>query len=295
MEQALQAPNLISDSLSFSNQYFNVFPSGFLKYELNKENEFSISYSKRINRPSANNLNPFTSYADPFNLRRGNPALVPEYINSFDLGYSFTRKKVNLTVSVFYRSTKNVISRVKTFYDNGSAAVSFANIDNSQSFGPEIILIYKPLSWFKNVISANGNTIKYTDNTTSLNLNNSGFFWSMKYAETVEFWKKTANFQVNARYNSPIITAQGKVLPRSSVDLSFDKTFKDGKWSLGCRLSDVFNTREFRLELDQPGTYQQGRYKQNTRRFYVNLSYKFGKYDIQKNKQSGEGAGGFDF
>ncbi|MGV3630375.1 MAG: TonB-dependent receptor domain-containing protein [Bacteroidota bacterium] len=295
LEQALQAPNLISDSISFKNDYFNVFPSAFVKYELGKAGELSLSYSKRINRPSADNLNPFTSYADPFNLRMGNPALKPEYINSFDFGYSINKKKVNITVSLFYRRTNSVISRIKTFYENGASAVTFANIDKSESFGPEIIFIYKPFTWMKNVISANGNSIQYTDDTPGSNWNNSGFFWSMKYAGTFDFWKKTAVFQINARYNSPMITAQGKVMPRASVDFSTDKTFKEGKWSVGLRLSDVFNIQEFRFVVEQPGSYQEARFKQNTRRLYLNLSYKFGKYELKKPKSGGENGGGMDF
>lgn len=294
LEQALQAPNLISDSLSFKNDYFNVFPSAFVKYEL-KSGELSLSYSKRINRPTAENLNPFTSYADPYNLRRGNPALQPEYINSFDFGYGLNKKKVNLTVSVFYRRTNSVISRVKNFYENGASAVTYANIDKSESFGPEIIFIYRPFPWMKNVISANGNSIKYTDDTPGFDWNNSGFFWSIKYAGSFDFWKKTAVFQVNGRYNSPMITAQGKVMPRASVDISADKTFKEGKWSVGMRLTDVFNTQEFRFEVEQPGSYQEARFKQNTRRFYLNLSYKFGKYELKKPKNGGENSGGMDF
>jgi outer membrane receptor protein involved in Fe transport len=292
-ERALQAPNLISDSLSFSNEYFNIFPTAFVKYELNKANELSFSYSRRINRPTSENLNPFTSYADPYNLRRGNPSVTPEYINSFDFGYTFNKDKINVTASVFYRQTKDVISRVKTFEENGASTVTYDNIQNSESFGPEIVVVYKPKTWMKNVFSANGSAVKFTDNTTELDFNNSGFFWSVKYAGTFEFWKKTANIQLNARYNSPIIRPQGVVQPRASVDLSGEKLLKKN-WTIGFRFSDVFNTQEFRLNFEQAGTTQYLRFKQNTQRFYVNVSYKFGKYEIKKSKSGGEG-GGMDF
>ena len=93
----------------------------------------------------------------------------------------------------------------------------------------------------------------------------------------------------------PRISPQGKVQPRAQVDISTDKSFKDGKWTVGFRITDVFNTQEFRIEVDQPGSYQTSRFKQNTRRFYINLSYKFGKYEIKKSKTSAEQGGGFDF
>ena len=88
-EQANQIPDLVSDSVSVPNRYFNLFPSAHLKYALNDMNEFGLSYSRRISRARANQLNPFTNYSDPFNLRRGNPYLQPEYIHSFDLAHTY--------------------------------------------------------------------------------------------------------------------------------------------------------------------------------------------------------------
>lgn len=296
LEQALQAPNLVSQNQSFKNNYFNFFPSAFLAYEFTKESELTFSYSRRINRPSSGTLNPFTSYADPFNLRKGNPTLKPEYINSFDLGYGFNKKNFNLTANVYFRQTTEVIQRVKEFYDNGSTAATYANIDESRSLGAELILVYKPFTWFRNVISLNGNQIQYIDNSTTTDFNNSGFNWGAKYTGSFEFWKKSANIQVNARYNAPIVTAQGTVLPRASVDLSGNKSFKSGKWTVGFRFADIFNTREFVIEVEQPTAYQYSRFKQNTRRFYINASYKFGKYDVSKKSkvyQTGDGGGEF--
>ena len=84
-EKAYQIPNLISDSTRIVNDYFNFFPSAHLRYELKPKSELSLSYSRRIKRASANELNPFTNYSDPFNLQFGNPNLRPEYIHSFDL------------------------------------------------------------------------------------------------------------------------------------------------------------------------------------------------------------------
>lgn len=296
LEQAMQAPNLVSQNQSFKNNYFNFFPSAFLAYEINKESEVTLSYSRRINRPSSWTLNPFTSYADPFNLRKGNPSLKPEYINSFDLGYGFNKKNFNFTTNVYFRQTTDVIQRVKEFYDNGSTAATYGNIDESRSLGAELIVSYKPLTWFRNVISLNGNRIQYMDDAPTTDFNNTGFNWGAKYTGSVEFWKRTANIQVNARYNAPIVTAQGTVLPRASVDLSGNKSFKNGKWTVGFRFADIFNTREFIIEVEQPTAYQYSRFKQNTRRFYINASYKFGKYDVSKKSkvyQAGEGGGEF--
>ena len=295
VEEAMQAPNLISQNQSFKNTYFNVFPSGFMKYTVSKTVELSLGYSKRINRPTGENLNPFSNYSDPYNLMKGNPALRPEYINSFDFGATHNLKKVNFSGNLYYRQTSNVIQRVKLFYDDGTSVATFANIDQSQNLGAELTFTYKPTSWMRNIFSLNGNKIQYTDNTTGIDWNNSGFNWSVKYAGTFDFWKKTASIQVNARYNSPIFTAQGKAEPRASVDLSGEKNLKGGKWAVGFRLADVFNTQEFRFEVQQNDNFQFGRFKQNTRRFYLNASYKFGKYEVSKKSKITPENGGGDF
>jgi outer membrane receptor protein involved in Fe transport len=296
IEEAMQAPNLISQNQSFKNTYFNVFPSGYVKYTVSKAIELSLGYSKRINRPTGENLNPFSNYSDPYNLMRGNPALRPEYINSFDFGMTYVLKKVNFSGNVYFRQTSNVIQRVKLFYEDGTSAATFANIDQSQNLGAELTFTYRPTSWMRNIFSLNGNKIQYTDNTTGIDWNNSGFNWSVKYAGTFDFWKKTASIQVNARYNSPIFTAQGKAEPRASVDLSGEKNLKGGKWAVGFRLADVFDTQEFRFEVEQNSNFQTARFKQNTRRFYLNVSYKFGKYEVsKKSKITPENGGGGDF
>jgi outer membrane receptor protein involved in Fe transport len=202
-----------------------------------------------------------------------------------------------LTASVFYRQTNEVITRVKEFYDNGTTAVTYANINESQSIGVELVLVYRPVTWFRNMISANGNQIYFSDDTPGTDWNNSGFNWSVKYAGTVDFWKKTASAQLNARYNAPIVTAQGIVQPCANVDFSIEKSLAEKKWSVGIRVSDIFNTQEFRLRVDQPNTLQISRFKQETRRVYLTVSYKFGRYEVSKKDRmpTDNGGGGMDF
>lgn len=291
-EYAEQTPELISSNLTFKNAYANVFPSAHVKYDLDKVSQFSLSYSKRINRADSRQLNPFTSYADPFNLRSGNPELKPEYIHSFDLGYSFTKKKLIFSLSAFHRITNDVINRIKIYNDNNTAIVTFKNIDKSESTGFEAVVIYKPFKWMKNTISGNGNYINYTNNDPTTNWNNSGFNWGAKYILSIDFWKNSATFQLNGNYEAPRITPQGRVNPRTSVDLAIDKRLlKKKSLTIGMRVTDVFNTRNFQIDLEQTGVRQQSEYKWLTRRVYFSISYKFGNLD-DKRKEEKEMKGG---
>ena len=293
LEKAYQIPDLISDSIRIVNDYFNYFPSAHIRYSLTEKSEISLSYSKRITRAAAADLNPFTSYADPYNLRRGNPYLQPEFIDSYDLGYANEIKKVTFTVSLYYRHNTHIISRIKEFYNDNTSAMTFINLDASHNFGSEAVVIVKPFKWWRNTLSANANYFQFVDDNATANWNVNGISWSAKYSGAVDFWKKTATVQLNVNYNSPRNTVQGRVQRKGPVDLSFEKTFKDGKWSLGCRVTDIFNKMGFYMDLDQPTVQQTSSFKWLTRRYFVTFSYKFGKLEISNKKQGG-GEGGFD-
>ena len=296
LERSFQTPSLLSQNLTYPKNYFNFFPSIFLTYSIIKDFDLTLNYSKRINRATSENLNPFTSYADPYNLRKGNPELSPEFIDSYEFGFGLTKKKFSLNGSVYYRDTKSVIQRYRMYYSNGYAALTYINIDGSQSFGSELIITYRPFMWWKNVISFNGNQIKYYDSKV-LQTPTTGFTWGVKYIGSVEFWKKTASFQVNCKYSAPNIAPQGTFQARASMDISGEKNIREGKWTIGFKVSDVFNTQEFRIHVNMPTIQQSSTFKQTTRRFYLNLAYKFGKMEVSKKGkiQNDNHGGGADF
>ena len=174
-----------------------------------------------------------------------------------------------------------------------ASAMTFINLDASHNFGSEAVVIVKPNKWWRNTLSANANYFQFVDDNATANWNVNGISWSAKYSGAVDFWKKTATIQLNVNYNSPRNTVQGRVQRKGPVDLSFEKTFKDGKWSLGCRVTDIFNKMGFYMDLDQPTVQQTSSFKWLTRKYFVTFSYKFGKLEISNKKQGG-GEGGFD-
>jgi hypothetical protein len=149
------------------------------------------------------------------------------------------------------------------------------------------------------MLSANANYIRYKDDNSTLgtNFNREGFVLSVKGSTTVELMKKTLILQANGNYGFPAVTPSGIMRPRGSLTLSADKTLADGKWGIGLRLTDVFNTQGFRFYVDQPLAQQHVEFKWLTRRVYLNVRYRFGKADMDKGKstQSSGNGGGFDF
>jgi outer membrane receptor protein involved in Fe transport len=290
-EKAYQIPNLISDTIRIVNDYFNFFPSAHVRYELKPKSELSLSYSRRIKRASASELNPFTNYSDPFNLQRGNPYLSPEYIHSFDLAFSLEKKKMTVSSALFFRQSDGVISRFKEFYPDNTSAVSYMNIAQTKALGAELILMFKPSPSLRSTISYNGNYTWYKTNMAEFP-DRQGFNHNVKWNTSYEFWKKTATLQLSVNYNGPRVTVQGKAQRKGPVDLAFEKKLANGNWSIGTRVTDIFDRQGFYFEVDRPGIVQTSEFKWLTRRVYVSASYKFGKLEISKAKQSAGDGGG---
>jgi len=281
LEQSYQIPNLISDTIRIVNNYFNFFPSAHIRYSIKKGSELGLSYSRRISRASSSDLNPFTSYADPMNLQRGNPYLKPEFINSYDFSYIVEEKVITFSASLFYRHTTNMISRVRIFSDDNATLMTFINLNTSHSIGTEYVVSYKPTTWLRTTLSSNVNFIKYITNIESWN--RSGFNGNVKLNSSIDFWKKSATVQLNINYIAPRVTILGTAQRKGAIDVAFDKRLGD-HWTLGCKVTDVLNRQGFYAYLRQPNISQDIEFKWLTRRFYINLTYKFGKLEMTKPK-----------
>jgi outer membrane receptor protein involved in Fe transport len=98
----------------FSNKFpLSLFPSVFLTQKLTDNQDLQINYTRRIDRPSFQQLFPFTDYSDSLNLSRGNPNLQPQFTNSFELTYALTYAgNANFLASAYYKATTDLITRL---------------------------------------------------------------------------------------------------------------------------------------------------------------------------------------
>jgi len=291
-EQVFVDAKVKGDSITYNNDYFSLYPSLHIKKPLGETKELSLSYSRRVNRPRMRSINPFPKYTDPLNLRRGNPYLNPEYINSVELGYASYARKLTITTSVYYRYMTNLIKRVKVIEQNGVSATTWQNLDEGHFIGVEGVVIYKPYKWWRIMVSANAaqNFLKSND----AELNNSGFVWSANLSQTFNL-KQNWTIQHTGYYMSPFILTQGRSVAMYSTDVAVRKSMLNKKLSFGLKFTDVFNTRWFAFEVnDQQSFTQQSKWKWQSRRLMFTASYKFGKQSMPKQKRQRSGGGGMD-
>jgi len=118
--------------------FFNLFPSAHVAYQLNKQNALSFGYSKRISRPSFHHLNPITTFGSTIMKHEGTPALLPEFGNNFDLTWQSTEDKATFSSSIFYRYKTNLINHTFTLDDNDMTVVNYSNNGLSHGYGIEV-------------------------------------------------------------------------------------------------------------------------------------------------------------
>lgn len=129
----------ITDALRFARGYFRVYPTLHLSYELSREESLRASYSRRIQRPSAFDLNPYTLYLDALNLRRGNPFLLPEITDSFEFGVQHRKAGTFYSATAFYRRSSGGVTDVVSDIGGGIFLTTRANLATATRAGVDLV------------------------------------------------------------------------------------------------------------------------------------------------------------
>ncbi len=291
-EQANTTSDLRTTNEKFVNNYLSFFPSVHLSQKLKKEQEFQLSYSRRINRPNTKNLNPFKDYSDPYNIRYGNPYLKPEYINSYELSYLKYFPKGVLTATAYFRQTDGVIQRYKIISDSTISFITFINLDKSQSYGVELIVKSDITKWWNITFSANGFQTKI-DGGAQADLQNENLSYILKLLSNMRVWKNM-DIQFTANYNGPTATLQGEVKSIFTMDIGVKKElFKNA--SLSLNITDLTDARKMQIVgNNDPAFYQEMYRKRESRVATLTFSYRFGKMSDKKSRPEKQNNGSFD-
>jgi outer membrane receptor protein involved in Fe transport len=295
-EQALTDATLVQTGETFENDYFNFFPSGFLNYKTGKKGQLQLSYSRRINRPRTRQLNPFTDFSDPLNLRRGNPFLQPEYINSYELGYTQRMGKLMFSPSVYYRHLNNVIRRFKTIDSEGVSTTTYENQASGEDIGIELILMGQITKWWNLNFSANGFYTQLDASNLEADLSNEGYGYGGRLMSTFTLSEKS-NFQLTSFYRGPRPSAQGTINDFFSMNLALQHRMWNKKGSLTLQVRDIFNAMRFQYDVSGLAFVQSSYRKWESRVVQLNFSYRFGKQDFNRRRRRGNyngDGGGFD-
>ncbi|WP_289661917.1 TonB-dependent receptor domain-containing protein [Flavobacterium panacagri] len=261
---------------SFSNHYLKIFPSASVQLNLKSDEFLKLGYSKRINRPDLDDLNPFIDITDALNPHGGNPYLKPEIIHIVELSYNKEWDHYSFSGNAFYRNANNTIRQYGILQDNGVILLQPQNISNTVTYGLESIFTFKPFSFY----DANLSLTAFQQNINAGNLDQaedfvkSAFSWYGKMINNFTPWKG-GKLQVIGNYNSSVATAQGKRIPIYNVDLGFQQKLGKSNARLGLVVTDMFNTLESGYKNNTLLFSNNRTSKSDTRALMVTFAYTF--------------------
>jgi outer membrane receptor protein involved in Fe transport len=253
-EQAFTEGEQVVNNTKTPREFFNLFPSAHIKWDINSKNSTQIAYSKRVSRPNSRVLNPFVNYSDPKNLSMGNPLLNPEFTNSLELSYFYNLPKTKFSATAYYRNTTDIISRYVDRVNNSDTLIStYLNINKSQNIGLEGVLTQNITNWWK----INGSAGYFATELDAPDLQEAarkGTSWNAKATST---WNigRSLEVQLNGNYRSPMISAggtgmrfwesgggQGKTDEMFWFDIGMRMQVLKKKGTITLRVSDVLKT-----------------------------------------------------
>lgn len=268
-----------------SNKKFEInrtdhFPTFHLSYKFPGIRQIMASYSRRIWRPRSWWLEPSLTWMDAYNVRQGNPALKPEYIDSYEMGLETPMGKGYTSLDAYYRVTHDHIERTTTLYEDNIFLHTFKNAGTSYAGGIELVLNLSPIRWYDInwMLDLYNYRIEGVEKASSRESNN----WNIRFNNEIRL--KLARFQVNGRYYSPTVTSEGKRSGFFIVDLAMKKTLFSRKLTLTLQARDVLQTAKREYTSEGENFSYHSTYERKSPLLMLQITYNFNNYQQFKKK-----------
>jgi hypothetical protein len=287
VQLGLRVENTISDGKLNSTQvennervqrnYTNLFPSGGLTYNLNRQNSFALTYSRRVERPNYQNLNPFEMQLSELSIVKGNAFLRPQYVDNIKFSHTY---KYTLNTSISYSYVQDFFAQVTQARDERRSIMQTQNVASQKVYSFSLSYPFDIAKWWNVYASMNAYHSVYEGTTDAfLSVSQSTL---TSYAQNTFSLPKDFKFEISGWYSSPSVwggTYQTKSL--GSLNLALQKKFLDDKFSLRFSLNDVLFTSPWRGNTEFDNVVIRGSGGWESRQFRVNLSYNFGSTQVK--------------
>ena len=273
-ETTFTRSNTYSEKLIIRNQYSRLYPSLHTLYKVSEHNELQLNYSRRIRRPSDEQLNPFPQYLDMLNIPLGNPYLKPEDIHSIELSYGFKNQSISFLSTLYYRYTLNGITTITKAH--GDTLIStLQNLSKNQATGLEIILSSSIGKRIKMTLSSNTFYNVIDASALGYSKNQSNITFTAKANLSINLFENTL-WQITSNYTSERLTPQGVLLPTFVLNSGIKQNLFKKKGAIILTISDVFNSLNSNLIIDTPELQRQEYRKRSARVIYLSFTLSFG-------------------
>ena len=277
---------------NFDNNYLGLFPTVNIIYELGEQENITLGYNRRINRPRGWFINPFPSRNSRTNIFQGNPNLQPAFSNAFDLGYLKRWEKLTLTSSVYFQRETDAFQRVQdniTISGPNNTEVEVIrtlpiNLGTNDRIGAEIGLLYNPADWLRLNGSFNFFQFNIDGEYEGVSYSQENNSWFGRFSSKVSL-PLGVEWQTNAFYMGPSDEIQGQRDGMLSIDLALSKDIFNDNATISANVSDLLNSRKRQGTTTTDMFTQYSEFQWRQRQINVSLIYRFNQ---QKNQQRRE-------
>jgi hypothetical protein len=267
------------NSSNVANDYLNVLPTVTIRKEFGKELNTSLVYRATIRRPGLGELNPNIDYSDPYNLRFGNPYLLPTLADNYDWNVSWIKGKYYINTSLGYNKIKNIFNTIRTLTTNGKTQITWLNISDRNEYEASIWGGYTFSKKFR-MNSSFGYTFNQYGEAEKIlyrYIDGSTFYTNINYNYTPT---ATLTFEGNARYSS-FATPQGRSRSNLTMNLGVQKKFFNKRFIVGFSVVDPFRAQQSTNYTYGTNFSLESFNSTNTRNFRLVFSYQLNKM-VQK-------------
>lgn len=264
------------------NNYGKLFPTAYISYKLNDKNQFSLNYSRRINRPYFRALNPFRWYSNPNSYYEGNPSLQPSFNHNIEFNYIFKNK---LSATLYYQRSIDNFDQI-SFLDGINRTSTFHNFFNQDNFG--INLNYTDTFfkiWETNISTSFSYSETQITRFNAVSRNGQSFYYSTN--NTIRLNKeKTFFFLINYWQNLPYREENRSVKSRAGLSAGVKVSLMQKALQMDLSVSDIFRQSGYKGDIYFSDNVQSFNHYWDARKLNLSFTYNFGNQKIKQNKKT---------
>lgn len=270
------------------NSYLDLYPSLHLTYDLGEKRQLRLNYSRRINRPDDEDINPSYEYHDAFNVSAGNPYLKPEQTDVIEAGYKYTNDMFDTLLTGYFRRTRNGFTDVSRYISDTVVLTTRENLARAINAGLEFTVNGDIVKDLGVRFSTTGYYNEIDPGALALGKARSGLAWSGKLSLEYKITPDD-QFQLSGNYTARRLTAQGYRLPNFTANVGYRHAFSDTLAGVVTAMN-LFDSHKDKTVLDSGAVSEIAVRHQSGRMLYAGLVFTFGGGDggRDEGEQTGE-------
>lgn len=287
MEHTVTNGKQITTGEEFSRNYLLLFPSVFLNRKLADNHQLSVSYSRRIDRPSYKQLNPFKIFVDPYTYVSGDPSLRPVLTNSFELSYTFHNKYI---ASISYVSSKATITDIFTQDDNTKISYqSPANLQDYEQYNLGLTIPVSIKKWMNSNIIASVYWNRYNSPLQGGQLQTDYTTWDINCTNSFILGKNGWSAELSGFYQSKNAWGLFFIKNLAQISSGIQKTTKNKKSTFKIAVADMFYTNRIAVIVKYQNMDFHTSRTWDSRVLTLSYTHRFGKNTVAKARQRNSG------